>query len=504
MRTIREILRLKLECGLSARQIARTSGLARSTVGDYVARFHASGLPWPPPQNLSDSDLERHLFQDVSAPKGLSRPEPDWQYVHQELRRKGVTLLLLWQEYKATHPEGFQYAWFCEAYRVWHGKRDLVMRQHHLAGEKLFVDFSGTTIPYVNRHTGEIHKAEIFVAVMGASNYTFVMALESQQVEHWILGHVKAFEFLGGTPAIVVPDNLKSGVTKACRYEPMIQSSYAEMAQHYGVAIIPARVRKPKDKAKVEGGVLLVQRWILAKLRNQMFFSVSDINYSIRALLKELNERPFKKLSGSRQSLFDLIDKPALGPLPDQAYEFAQWKIATLNIDYHVEVDDHYYSAPYQLARKALDVRWTLSTVEIFHQSLRVASHLRIDTQRRHTTLDEHMPPHHRNAEFSPQRFLQWAQRLGPATAALIEHVLNRRRHVQQSYRTCLGILRLGDRFGSDRLEGACRRAILINAYSCRSLRSILENGLDGIDPNPAPEQSTPEHENVRGPDYYN
>lgn len=506
MRTIREILRLKLECQLSARQVALTTGYARSTVGDYLSRFKASGLAWPLPPEVSDTQLERLLFREFGQPQQASaiiRPEPDWAKVHNELRRKGVTLMLLWQEYRLAQPDGYQYAWFCQAYREWCGKLDLVMRQHHLAGEKLFVDFSGTTMPIIDRSTGEIRQAEIFVAVMGASNYTFVMALESQKVEDWIWAHVKAFTFLGGCPAIVVPDNLKSAVTKACRYEPTIHSSYAEMAQHYGVAIVPARVRKPKDKAKVEGGVLLVLRWVLARLRDQEFFTLGELNRSIQILLAELNARPFRKMEGSRLSHFQTIDLPALKPLPDQPYEFANWATATVHPDYHVEVDHHYYSVPYALVGRKLDVRWTQTTVEVFHQNIRVATHLRNTSPRRHTTLPTHMPSNHQNAKFSPERFRRWAQKFGPATTALVDQVLQRRNHVEQSYRTLMGILGLGERYGDGRLEAACRRALLIRAYNYKSIESILEKGLDRLDPEPTEEKTAPLHDNVRGPQYF-
>lgn len=506
MKTIREILRLKLDCNLSARKIAQTCGFARSTIGEYVARFQQSGLDWPLPPDMSDTQLAKVLFKEPECARDrvtFVRPEPDWQAVHNELRRKGVTLQLLWQEYKIANPDGYQYAWFCENYARWHGQRDLVMRQHHLAGEKLFVDFSGTTLPITDRRTGEITQAEIFVAVMGASNYTFVRALASQKVADWILGHVKAFEFLGGCPEIVVPDNLKSGVTKACKYEPQIQSAYAELAAHYGVAILPARVRKPKDKAKVEGGVLLVLRWILARLRNEIFFSLDEVNRAIEPLLVQLNERPFRKMEGSRRSLFLSIDQPALKPLPEVPYEFAHWKNAKLHPDYHVEVDDHYYSVPYTLIGQHLDIRWTQSTVEVFHQNIRVASHLRGLTSRRHTTLPEHRPKSHQQLEFSPERFLRWARTYGSATEALVEKVMQQRQHIEQSYRSIMGILRLGETYGGDRLEKACRRALMIESYRYKSVASILKSGLDLQDLEPVEDKTLPLHGNVRGSAYF-
>lgn len=506
MKTVREILRLKLDCNLSARKIAQTCGFARSTVGDYIARFQKSELDWPLPPNLSDSQLAKALFKEPERSRDcvtMIRPEPDWPAIHAELRRKGVTLQLLWQEYKIANPVGYQYAWFCENYARWHGKRDLVMRQHHLAGEKLFVDFSGTTLPIIDRRTGEITQAQIFVAVMGASNYTFVMALASQQVEDWILGHTKALEFLGGCPEIVVPDNLKSGVTKACKYEPQIQSTYAEWAAHNHVAIVPARARKPKDKAKVEGGVLLVQRWIIARLRNQTFFSLYELNRAIEPLLVQLNERPFRKMEGSRRSLFLSIDQPALKPLPEVPYEVAHWKNAKLHPDYHVEVGEHFYSVPYTLIGQNLDIRWTQTSVEVFHKNIRVASHLRAMSGRRHTTLPEHRPKSHQQLEFSPERFLRWARKYGVATEALVEKVMQRRQHVEQAYRSVMGILRLGETYGGDRLERACRRALMIESYSYKSIASILKNGLDQQEFELAEDKTLPLHGNVRGSAYF-
>lgn len=503
VKNVKEVLRLKLDCQLSVRKIAQATGFARSTIGDYLRRFSCSGLSWPLPSELSDTQLAQCLFSEPEKRRDavtMARPAPDWVLIHEELRKKGVTLQLLWQEYRLAHQEGYQYAWFCEHYARWHGSRDRVMRQHHKAGEKLFVDFSGTTLPIVDRRTGEINKAEIFIAVMGASNYTFVMALKSQKVEDWLMGHVKAFEFFGGCPEIVVPDNLKSGVTKACRYEPKIQSSYADLARHYEVAIVPARAGRPKDKAKVEGGVLLVLRWVLARLRHEQFQSLSEINQAIRPLLNALNTRPFRKIEGSRQSLFESIDRPALKPLPLQPYEFSHWKSARVHPDYHVEVEAHYYSVPHTLVGRTLDVRWTLTTVEIFHESLRVASHLRTASNRRHTTLPEHMPESHRQAEFSPERFMRWAETFGPATSALVERVMQQRRHIEQSYRSVMGILRLGGVYGGERLEAACRRALLIGSHRYRSIESILKNGLDR-EPLEAVEAKTiPLHGNVRGP----
>lgn len=503
MRKIRDVLRLKFDCGLADRQIAKSVGLARSSVGEYVRRFQAAGLVWPLSAALPDAELEACLFPALPSVPGQRRPLPDWSWVHQELRRKGVTLMLLWQEYKATYPEGLQYSRFCDSYQAWRGQRDLVMRQTHRAGEKLFVDFCGQTAAIVDRQSGEIRPVQVFVAVLGASNYTYAEAVASQGLADWIGAHVRAFAFLQGVPAVVVPDNLASGVNKACRYEPDLNATYAEMAAHYGVAVVPARVRKPRDKAKVEAGVLLVERWILARLRHQLFGSLTALNRAIATLVAELNARPFKKLPGCRRSAFETIDRPALQPLPAVPYEFASWKQAKVHVDYHVEVEGHYYSVPHPLVGKKVDLRYTATTVEVFHRGQRVASHPKIEQRGRHSTVDSHMPPHHRFARWSPERLRRWAEQSGPATAQLIEAILLARRHPEQGYRSCLGILRLGERFGQPRLEAACERALAINARSYRSVESILTHGLDAQpltaeEPHPAVT-----HANLRGPTYF-
>ena len=503
MRKIRDVLRLKFDCGLADRQIAKSVGLARSSVGEYVRRFQAAGLVWPLSAALPDAELEACLFPALPSVPGQRRPLPDWSWVHQELRRKGVTLMLLWQEYKATYPEGLQYSRFCDSYQAWRGQRDLVMRQTHRAGEKLFVDFCGQTAAIVDRQSGEIRPVQVFVAVLGASNYTYAEAVASQGLADWIGAHVRAFAFLQGVPAVVVPDNLASGVNKACRYEPDLNATYAEMAAHYGVAVVPARVRKPRDKAKVEAGVLLVERWILARLRHQLFGSLTTLNRAIATLVAELNARPFKKLPGCRRSAFETIDRPALQPLPAVPYEFASWKQAKVHVDYHVEVEGHYYSVPHPLVGRKVDLRYTATTVEVFHRGQRVASHPKIEQRGRHSTVDSHMPPHHRFARWSPERLRRWAEQSGPATAQLIEAILLTRRHPEQGYRSCLGILRLGERFGQPRLEAACERALAINARSYRSVESILTHGLDAQPLTAEEPRPAVTHANLRGPTYF-
>jgi len=505
VRKIREVLRLRFETGLSGRQVAASLQMARSTVGEYERRFTAAGLTWPLSASLSDSELEQRLFPPAPAVPTDTRPVPDWSVVHQELRRPGVTLALLWDEYRAQHPLGFAYSWFCQHYRAWAGKLDLVMRQTHRAGEKLFVDYAGQTAEIIERTTGEVRTAQIFVAVLGASSYTYAEATWTQGLSDWVGAHTRAFAFFGGVSEIVVPDNLRSGVSRACRYEPDINPTYAELARHYGVAVVPARVRKPRDKAKAESGVQVVERWILAALRHRTFFSLAELNAAIAQLLTRLNARPFKKLPGSRRTAFEQIDQPALRPLPAAPYVYATWKKVRVHIDYHVELDGHYYSVPYALVKQQLEARLSERTVEVFHKGQRVASHVRSPLKGRHTTTPEHMPKAHREyAAWTPQRLVHWAEQSGPATAGVIGHILAHRPHPQQGFRSCLGILRLGERYGNDRLEAACRRALRLNACRYKSIASILERGLDR---QPLPEQqelSLPAaHDHVRGPGYY-
>jgi transposase len=505
MRKVKEILRLKFEAGHGQRQIARSCAIGKTTVAECLARFERSGLSWAQAAQLDEATLEHKLYPPPVAVPAQERAVPDWPYIHQELRRKGVTLTLLWYEYKAAHPEGYQYSWFCDQYRAWSAKLDVVMRQEHRAGEKLFVDYAGQTVEVVDRRTGEVRQAQIFVAVLGASNYTYAEATWTQQLPDWIGSHVRTFQFFGGVPELAVPDNLRSGVTKAHRYEPDLNPTYMDLASHYGVAVLPARVRKPRDKAKAEAGVLLVERWILAALRNRTFFSLQEVNREIARLLERLNARPFKKLPGSRQELFEQLDRPALRPLPEQPYELAEWKKVRVNIDYHVEVDGHYYSVPYQLVRKSLEARYSERTVECFHKGQRVASHVRSHLKGRHTTVAEHMPASHRSyAEWTPQRLIRWAEKTGPAAASVVQSILERRAHPQQGFRSALGIMRLGKSFGEERLEAACRRALTLGACSYKSIASILRQGLDR---RALPEQQDLdlgiEHANIRGSEYY-
>jgi transposase len=506
MRKIQEVLRLHA-AGHSQQDISRSCGIGRSTVGEYLQRAREAGLGWPLPDDLDTAALERRLFPPALAVEAAVRGIPDWGAIHRELRRPGVTLWLLWEEYKTIHPQGYQYTWFCQQYRAWAARTDVVMRQSHRAGEKLFVDYAGPTVPIVDRTTGEIRQAQIFVAVLGASNYTYAEATWTQGLEDWLMAHVRAFAFFGGVPEIVVPDNLKAGVQAAHRYEPDLNPSYADLAAHYGVAVIPARAAKPRDKAKVEAGVLVVERWILARLRHRTLFGLAELNQAIRELCAALNQRPFKKLPDSRRHWFETLERSALRPLPVEPYELARWKKARVNIDYHIEVERHYYSVPYLLVRQEVDVRLTAATVEVFHHRQRVASHRRDSRPGRYTTVTAHMPKAHREyAEWTPERLVRWADQTGPSTAALVERILATRPHPQQGYRSCLGILRLGQTYGAERLEAACRRALTIGGFSYKSVDSILKRGLDQQplpDPTQATESAPPPHANLRGPAYY-
>ena len=506
MRKIKEILRLRWGEGLSLRKVADSIGGSPSTVFDFECRAKAAGLTWPLAGGLDDDRLEKMLFATESP--SSTKSEPNFEEIHREMKRKGVTLSLLWHEYKLAHPDdGYQYSRFCELYRRWQGKLDVVMRQVHKAGDKVFVDWSGDGIEIVNRETGEVTEAPIFVAVLGASGYTYAEATETEKLRDWVRCHVNAFEFFDGVPSAVVPDNTKTAVRRPCFYEPDLNPTYHDMAKHYETAVLPARVRKPKDKAKVEGGVLLVQRWILAKLRNHTLFSVAEANEAIFELLDELNAKPFQKMEGSRLSQFESIDRPALKPLPGRRYEYSRWTSPRVNIDYHVVVKGHYYSVPYKLVHKRVEARYTSTMVEIFSKSHRVASHGRSYQKGRYTTAKEHMPESHRRyAEWTPSRILDWAQKSGPCTMKLAEKIMESRSHPEQGFRACLGILRLGKSYGEDRLETACERALTIGSTSYRSVESILKNGLDRQRRIPGEEKREPppeDHENVRGPGYY-
>lgn len=508
VRKIKEILRLKHDCCLSKREIAQSCNVAPSTVGDYLRRARAAGLAWPAAAGLSDTELEARLFPTEDLPSSVHRPPPDCEHIYNELRQfrnVNLTLTQLWLEYKEQYPEGYQYTQFCEYYRRWRSKLDYSMRQEHRAGEKLFIDYcDGLNI--VDPTTGELIPTQLFAAVWGSSNYTYAEATLSQKLPDWIGSHMRAFDYFGSIPHILVPDNLKSGVNQACFYEPELNPTYADMAEHYGCAVLPARPRKPKDKAKAEAGVLLAQRWILAVLRHRTFYSLKELNSGIRELLERLNTRPLRRLKKSRRELFETADRPAALPLPAHPYEYAEWLRAKVNIDYHIEVDHHYYSVPCRLLREKLDIRLTAATVEAFHKGERVAAHARSGVRGAHTTLKEHMPQEHRRyAEWTPSRFIQWASRTGTATAQLVERIINARTYPEQGYRTCLGIIHLGKHYEPERIEAAAERALKYNTCSYKSVKAILTAGLDRRqDDEPLPQQrSLPVHGNIRGGGYY-
>ena len=506
MRKIREVLRLKFHYGHSNKQIAQSCNIARSTVREYLDRAGKAGFSWPLDPSLDDALLEKTLFPPQSLLPSSPRAMPSMEYLHQELRRKGVTLQLLWHEYKQANPEGYQHSQFCHLYRQWVKKLDVTLRQEHRAGEKLFVDYAGQTVPIVDPATGEITQAQIFIAALGASSYTFAEASASQDLPSWIQSHVHAFEFFQGVPEILVPDNLKAGVSKPCRYEPDINPTYLELAQHYGTTVIPARIGHPRDKAKVESAVFVAERWILASLRNHDFFNIRELNQVISRSLEDLNARKFQKLDTTRKALFESLDKPALKPLSSTPYEYAEWKKARVNIDYHVEVDRHYYSVPYQLAREQVDIRLTATTVEVLFKYTRMASHVRSYHKGTFTTLKEHMPKsHQRYLEWTPSRLLHWAEKIGPKTSQLVTHIMQNRPHPEQGFRSCLGIMRLASRYSPQRLEAASARALTVKTYSFKSVESILKNHLDQqpllFDP---PEHQPPaQHSNIRGKHYY-
>jgi transposase len=506
MRRLREIIRLRLVAVLSQRAIAKSCGLSASTVGDYLARIQLAKLGWPLPPELDDDEVLTRLLFPAEGHPVRNRPEPDFAAVHLELRKKHVTKLLLWQEYREAHPEGYEYSQFCERYLRWAATMAVTMRQTHVAGEKLFVDFSGDGLELTDPATGECKTAKLFVAVLGASNFTYVEPVLSEDLPTWIGCHVRALEYIGGVPGAVVPDNLRAGVTRANRYEPEVNATYAELSRHYETAILPARVRRPRDKAKVEQGVLLASRWILAVLRKRRFSSLEEVREAVRPLLEKLNDRPMRKLKKSRRQLFNEIERSALKPLPTRPYELASWSIRRVNIDYHVEYDDHYYSVPYQLVGKVMDVRATETTVEIFLAGRRTTSHLRSYVKHKHTTRPEHMPRSHReHLEWTPSRIIAWAKTVGASTAMLVEEIMRRRPHPEQGFRSCLGVMRLRKTYADERIERACSRAIRHRAYSYKSVVAILKNNLDRQDEPAAPEQSAlPLHGNIRGRDYYN
>lgn len=505
MRKTREILRQKMELGLSHRRVARSLGVGVTTISETMTRALVADLrTWSQVQEFDDVALEERLYGREPV-RSTERPMPECSFLHTELRRPGVTLQLLHLEYLEQHPQGYRYSQFCEHYRRWVARQRRSMRQVHRAGEKLFVDYAGQKPHYVDPRTGEIVEVELFVAALGASNYTYAEATRSQRGPDWIASHVRAFEYLGGVPGALVCDQLKSGVVTACRYEPGLQRTYEEMATHYGTVILPARPRSPRDKPKVEVAVQVAERWILARLRNETFFSLEDLNARIRELLEALNAREMRLYRASRRELFLRLDQPVLKPLPPERFVYAEWKHARVNVDYHIELDGHYYSVPHALVHERVEVRFTGQTVEIYHRGVRVASHRRSHVRGRPTTTPEHMPKsHQKHLEWTPSRLIRWGQNIGPETGHLVEAILADRPHPEQGYRSCLGILRLARHYGAERLEAAAKRALAVRVRSYRDVAAILKNGLDRV-PLVVPSERGVQvvHENIRGRDYY-
>lgn len=506
MRKIRDVLRYRHSTDLSLDAIARALNISKGVVAKYIKLAADAGLGWPLPDDLDDGSLERLLYRQPAA-RTTTYAEPDYATIHQELKRKGITLTLLWEEYRsAAGDAAFQYTAFCTRYKAWAGKLKRSMRQIHRAGERLFADYAGPTMPIIDANTGEIRQASIFVAVLGASSYTFACTTPGQTQADWLTGIGRALAFIGGVPQMIVPDNPRALVAVANRYEPELNRATAEFAHHYGTVILPARPRKPQDKAKVESGVQVVERWILARLRHRQFFSVAELDAAIADLLPALNERPFKKLPGCRKDAFVRLDAPYLRALPTTRFVLAEWKRAGVNIDYHVEYDGHYYSVPHALVRQQVELRITRSTIEVLAKGRRVASHPRNPRKGGYSTISDHMPAAHRaHAEWSPGRLIHWASSVGPATGELVKRLLIEKQHPEQGYRACLGLMRLARTEGNERMEAACTRALAIGAHRYRSVASILEKGLDR-QPLSRPAQvelALPDHANVRGPDYY-
>lgn len=504
MRKIRELVRLRAE-GRSVRQMADSLGVPRSTVADYVCRIAQAGLTWPLAEDVEEDAVLRQLFGEEGAQRGR-RPMPDWAEVHAERKRPGVTLQLLWLEHKQDHPDGYQYTQFCEYYHRWREQLDPVLRQVHKAGERVFVDYAGQTMPVIDPATGEVRQAQIFVGTLGASNYIYTEATWTQSLPDWIGSHVRMYQDFAGVPSLTIPDNVKAGVRHACFYEPDLNPTYHDLATHYGTVVLPTRVAKPRDKAKCETGVQLVERWCLAPLRNHTFFGLGELNHALKLKRDALNDRPFQKLPGTRRQLWETLDRPALQPLPATPFEYYQSKKARVNIDYHIQVEGHLYSVPYTLVRQEVDVRLAARTVEILYRGKRVAAHVRSHAKGRFTTDPGHRPKaHQRHLEWTPSRLIHWGSTIGPETGRLVHQILESKPHPEQGYRACLGLISLARRYGTERLEAAARRALDGGTTSYRSVKSILEHDLDRLSSEDSAVSLTlpADHAHVRGPAYY-
>lgn len=505
MRKLKEVLRLHF-AGLTQQQIARSCLIAQSTVHEYLKAAQAAGLSWSEVGSWDEAQLVQTLYPKKPQPEWRKNPLPDFAAIHQEVQaHKHLTLQLVWEEYRQTHPDGYGYSRFCELYGQWVRRLDLVLRHSHRAGEKMFVDWAGDTIPIYGPSQDATEPGFLFVAVMGASSYTYAEVFANQQLPNWIQAHIHALEFFGGSPELIVPDNTKTGVNKACRYEPDLNRTYCELARHYETAIVPARPYKARDKAKVESGVLLVERWILMRLRHRRLFGIEEANGAVRQLLEMLNQRPFRKRQGTRASVFAALDRSALKPLPANRFEYADWKTERVGLDYHIEVDHHFYSVPHTLVGRQVEARSTATTVEILHRGIRVASHPRSYEPDKSTTQLEHRPKsHQRYLEWTPSRLIEWGHTIGPHTAQWMEAVLATKPHPEMGFRSCMGVRNLAKDYGPERVEAACERALWWRACNLQSLRSILANRLDRVPLNrPSAVKPTPAHENIRGAAYF-
>jgi transposase len=491
---------------LSVREIARALGLSIGAVSKYLRAVRAAGIGAAEAESLSEAELELRVFGPAQPVKPGALVAPDCAWIHNELKRhRHVTLQLLWEEYAQAHGSAaYRRSAFCEIYRRWEKRLKRSMRQRHFAGEKLFVDYAGRTVPIYGRSGEESFRAQLFVSALGASGYAYAEATRTQQLADWLASHVRALEYYGAAPTIFVPDNPRVGVTRADRYEPELQRSYEELAAHYQAVVIPARPYRPKDKSRAELTVLLVCRWILARLRHQRFFSLEELNAAIRPLLIELNARSFQRLPGCRRSVFEALDRPAMRALPPAPYVYAEWKERIVAFDYHIDVDRHYYSVPHALVGHSVWARFTATTVEVFFRSERVAGHVRSYQRGAHTTLPEHMPKSHRaHAEWSPKRLIQWGESIGANTGAIVEHLLRSKPHPEQGYRACLGLLALAREYGEQRLEAASALARRLGSPTRKSVKSILESGRDRRAITNELPLELPAHGNVRGPGYY-
>lgn len=507
MRKIKEVLRLRFELGLGQRAIARACSISQSTVHEYLKRAEVAKIPWPFPEGWDEERVENVLFGEPRSIEPFpERVPPDFPVLHAQLQQHPhLTLQLAWEEYRQVHPEGYGYSRFCELYGRWRRKQDVVLRQEHKAGEKGFVDWAGATIPVHDPVHGEIWQASLFVMVLGASSYTYAEATRDQQLTAWLSAHMHAFEYFGGVPRLLIPDNPRTGVSRACRYDPDLNPTYQEMAMHYGVGVVPARPYRPRDKAKVEVGVQIAERWIIAALRHHQFFRLEEVNRAIRELLERLNQRPFRKRQGSRSSIFASLERSALRSLPAERFDMSQWSRARVNIDYHIAFDGNFYSVPYALVQELVEVRATPTTVEIFHKGQRVASHLRGRGRGQVCTEKEHRPKSHQaHLEWTPSRMVHWAEQIGPHTAELFARILAEKPHPEMGYRSCLGIIRLAEQYSAARMEAAAGRALLTGACRYQSVKSILKNSLDQQPLNTSPSlPPPPAHDNIRGAEYF-